>query len=299
MANRASLNDSLNKLQALSSSGEVAKVKVRRSGRNKGANSDSARNLLGSLLDDSEQAAEREQQELEENRRRAEEEARLQREQEEEMARIEAERAIIAERQAQEELRMHHAEMQAQVQRQNDIDAGLIDLEEEARQKAAEEERLRLEAEARARKEAEKRAANELRLSQEYELEALRQEQLAKQAAPKRSKAVPIIIAGVAAAVVAAVIAYVVVGNQKTIDIYAPSAQYDTRSINFIPDEEALIAASISIVKQGEDPKPVSKPRTKRPGGSGGSAQAADNKPKVSLTGGGKGGIFGGGKRSF
>jgi hypothetical protein len=295
MANRPSLNDSLNKLQALSSSGEVAKVRVRRHGRDK-SNSDNAKNLLGSLLDDSEQAAEKEQQQLEENRRRAEEEARLQREQQEEMARIEAERAIIAEKQAQEEMRMHRAEMQAQVQRQNDIDAGLIDLEEEARQKAAEEERLRQEAEARARKEAEKRAANELLLSQEYELEALRQEQLAKQAAPKKNKAIPIIIGAVAAAAVAAIVIYITLGNQKTIDIYATSAQYDTRSINFMPDEEALIAASISVVKQGEDPKP-SKPRAKKP--SGGAAAPAESKPKVSLSSSGKGGIFGGGKRSF
>ena len=295
MADRGSLNDSLNKLQALSSSADVARAKVRRKDKKKPGN-ESAKNLLGSLLDDSEQAAEREQQELEESRRRAEEEARFQREQEEEMARIEAERAIIAEKQAQEELRIHHAEMQAEVQRQNDIDAGLIDLEEEARQKAAEEERLRREAEARARKEAEKRAAAELRKSQEFELEALRQEQLAKQAVPKKSKTVPIIIGAVAAVLVAGIIAFVVIGNQKTLDIYAPSAEYDTRTISFMPDQEALVAASINIVKQEDDPKPVKARTNRKPGGS--TAAPAANKPKPSLTG-GKGGLFGGGKRSL
>ena len=297
MADRGSLNDSLNKLQALSSSADVSRAKVRRKDKKKPGN-ESAKNLLGSLLDDSEQAAEREQQELEESRRRAEEEARFQREQEEEMARIEAERAIIAEKQAQEELRIHHAEMQAEVQRQNDIDAGLIDLEEEARQKAAEEERLRREAEARARKEAEKRAANELRKSQEFELEALRQEQLAKQAVPKKNKTVPIIIGAVAAALVAGIVAFVVLSNQKTIDIYAPSAEYDTRTISFMPDQEALVAASINIVKQEEDPKPV-KARGPRKTSSGATSAPAANKPKPTLSGGGKGGLFGGGKRSL
>lgn len=280
--------DSLTKLNSLSASGEVAKVKrtPHSLGKSK-ANKENAKNLLGSILDDTDAAAEAEKIRNEEKKRRAEEEARIAKELEEEKARYEAERQIIAEKQAQEDLRIRQAEMQAQLQRQKDIEAGLIDLEEEARLAREEEERKRAEEAERERKEAEKKAATELRISQEHELAALRREQIAKEAAPKTSN-MPKIIAAVAVLVIAlGAVAYFVL-DQEEIDIYALSETSDTRTIGFIEDDLQMSRVNVSIVKQAEDPKPVkARPRRK-------AAPAEPAKPKPTLGGGKRGGLFGG-----
>ena len=87
----------------LKTSSEVARIRRQPKGK---PGSESAKNLLGSILDDSAAAAEKERKQLEENRRRAEEEELLRKANEEEMAKLEAEQAILAEQQAQEDLKL-------------------------------------------------------------------------------------------------------------------------------------------------------------------------------------------------
>ena len=68
MSNQSALNDSLNKLSELSSSGEVARInRSKRSSRHK---SESAKSLLGNLLDDSIATADAEREREEERKRR-------------------------------------------------------------------------------------------------------------------------------------------------------------------------------------------------------------------------------------
>lgn len=287
MANHSSLNDTLDRMQALSSSTEMAKVKIRRPRREK-PGSENVKNLLSDLLDDSAQAAEEEKRRRKEDRERAEEEKRQKQEAEAETARLEAEKALEAEKQAQEALKQHHAEMQAQVQRLNDIDAGLIDLEEEARQKAAEEARQRAEAEAKARKLAEQKAAEELKRQQESELHALRSEQIEKQSNVKKSHSVPIALAALAVVIITLVVVYVVATMPKDGegDVYRLGKTYTVREIAFQRENTEMLMAQADIVKQAPDPKPVKRRPSKK------STSKADTTPKRSLLS-SKGGIFG------
>ena len=281
--------DSLTKLNSLSASGEVAKVRRTSQGDGKSKpGKESAKNLLGSILDDAAAAAEAEAIRNEEKKRRAEEEARIAKELEEERARYEAESQLLAEKQAQEDLRIRQAEMQAQLQREKDIEAGLIDLEEEARLAREEEERkAAIEAE-KARKAAEKKAANDLRISQEYELEALRRDQLAKAAAPKASKLPKILWAVGLVLLLGVGVGVYFLNQEEPVDVYALSDSVGTRTVGFIEDEVQIAKVGISEVKQAEDPKPErARPRKK-------AAPAEPAKPKPTLGGGRKGGLFGG-----
>ena len=89
MSNQSALNDSLNKLSELSSSGEVARInRSKRSSRHK---SESAKSLLGNLLDDSIATADAEREREEERKRREEEEAQRKKEYEEQVAKLQAE----------------------------------------------------------------------------------------------------------------------------------------------------------------------------------------------------------------
>lgn len=276
------------------SSSENVRAKIRRPSRGK-PGGESARNLLGNLLDDSAAAAEEERLRREADQKRAEEEARLQREHEEEMAKLEAERALIAERQAQEEMRLHQAELQAQVQREKDIEAGLIDLEEEARQKREEEARKRAEEEARIKKETELREANERKRTQEAELEALRQEKMVRDTAPKKN---PFILPACLAALVlfSIGIGYYLLAVkpeneriQAVTEGYSISKQYPTQDIMFLADNDAMKAETLSLVKQAPDPKPSAK--KKRPTNT--TSGPAEPVKKPTLTG---GSLFGKGK---
>lgn len=258
---------------------------------------ESARNLLNSVLDDTAAAAEEERIRLEEARKRAEEEARLQKEREEEMARMEAEQAIMAEQQAQEDLKHHQEEMQAQLQRQKDIEAGIIDLEEEARQKRAEEERIRAEEAERVRKAEAKKEALALQEHQKIELEKLKLEERAREAAPKKSK-LPMVL-GIAALMAILAVAGLFVfgvfdrGHYGDAGLYYNlSEEINTRGVAFVQDNEDIMGVKTAMVKQAEDPKPVAAPknRPKRP-----AAAAAPEPSKPSLMG-GRGGLFGGGK---
>ena len=258
---------------------------------------ESARNLLNSVLDDTAAAAEEERVRLEEMRKRAEEEARLQKEREEEMMRLEGEQALMAEQQAQEDLKHHQEELQAQLQRQKDIEAGIIDLEEEARQKRAEEERLRAEEAERVRKEEAKKEALALQEHQKIELEKLKLEERAREAAPKKSK-VPMVVGIVALMTVLTVAGLFVFGvfdrgNYGDAGLYYNlSEEINTRGVAFVQDNDDIMGVKTAMVKQAEDPKPVAAPknRPKRP-----AAASAPEPSKPSLTG-GRGGLFGGGK---
>lgn len=290
MPKESSLAASLNKLAEMSSSGEVAKVKQRRQVKEQAwVSNDSAKNLLGSLLSDSSKAAEEELARQEAAAAQAVEAARRAREREEEMLQLEAKRELLSEMQAQEEMRLRQLEMQAQLQRQKDIEAGVIDLEEEARLQREAEERQRKEAEERQRKEEEKRASEALLREQAKELEALRQKELLEQAMPKRSKLIPIVLAAVVLFGAAGVGIFLHL-NQEEIDIYAPSAQYDTRTIGFMPDESAMLAVQMQLVKQAEPPKPVvARPRSasrSRPKTGGSTVAAPEKKPSGLKSGG-------------
>lgn len=281
-------------------SGEHSAARIRRPSRGK-PGGESAKNLLGSLLDESAAAAEEERLRREEDRMRADEEARLAKEHEEEMARLEAERAIIAEKQAQEEMRLHQVEMQAQVQREKDIEAGLIDLEEEARKAREEEERKRAEAEAKAKKEAGKRAAEELKRQQEAELAALRQEEVAKNAAPKKNHFVlPMVL--VALVLLAMGAGYFVMEvkphNERMARLergYSLQDEYITKEVKFETPEAEMLGGELMVVKQAADPKPV----VKRPSsGKKPATTTTPASPSGGKLGGGKlgGGKLGGGK---
>ena len=273
------------------SSGEHSVAKIRRPSRGK-PGGESAKNLLGSLLDESAAAAEEERLRLEEDRLRAEEEARLQQEHQDEIARLEAERAIIAEKQAQEEMRMHQVEMQAQVQREKDIEAGLIDLEEEARLAREEEARRQAEAEAKAKKEAERLAAEELKRQQEAELAALRQEAVALNAAPKKNRAaLPItLVALVMIALGAGYYLLLVKPHNERMDALAQAytlhPEYISKDVRFSVEENEMVGWDMSTVTQSAPPKP----KTKSSGGSKKPVQTAPAQPekKPSLLGGGK-----------
>lgn len=289
--------DSLSKLGAVSSSGEVSKVKhVTRSGSNarvSGGNakvSRESKNLLSIILEDSAAAAEVESLRNEEKKRRADEEARIAKEIEEERTRLEAEQQMIAEKQAQADLRNRQAEMQAQLQRQKDIEAGLIDLEEEARIAREEEARRLAEEQARAKKAADKHAATELRMSQETELEALRRDQLARESAPAASR-MPLVIGLVVTLLLicGGVGAYWFM-KPEPIDIYALSAEEETRALAFLPEDMDSVSVDVLIVKQMEEVK-EDKPRAKKA-----AAPAEAPKKKPTLGGGLRGGLFGGGR---
>lgn len=291
----ANLNDSLNKLSSLSSSGELSRVNIRRPGRGK-PGGESAKNLLGDLLNDSAEAAEAERIRKEEERKRVEEEERMQKELEEEKLKLEAEQALMTEQQAQEALREQQAKLQAQVQREKDIEAGLIDLEEEARQKREEEERKRAEEDAKRKKEEERQASIERQAKQQAELEALQKEELVRRAVPKKSKAVPVII--VAACVVVAALAAVYIFKiqpdmEKEARYFAAfdlAEKYESRGVAFLSEDQDMTDTyAINIVKQGEDPKPVKVRSKKDKGGSGGGA-ATTTKPTLG------GGLLGSGK---
>jgi len=300
MSKESSLAASLNKLSEMSSSGEMARVKQRRSVKAQAWGSDdNASNLLGCILDDSSKDAEEEARHHEEARQRASEEARRQREYEEDMKRLEAERELIAQQQQQEELRVRQAEMQAQLQRQKDIEAGLIDLKEEARLAREEEARKRAEADAKVRKEAEKRANELLLREQQAEIEALRQQEILEQSRPKRSKAPFIAMAALVVVGLGGAIGYYLL-NQEPIDIYALSTEYDSRSIGFLPESLDMVSMEVMVVKQADDPKPVRPVVTRpRPPGGGGGAKPPGGDPPASTgggLGGGKSGGLGGGK---
>lgn len=290
MSKETSLAASLNKLSEMSSSGEVAKVKQRRKVNEQvWVSNDSAEHLLGSLLSDSGKAAAEELARQAAAAAAAAAEAKLAREREDEMLQLEAERKLLSEKQAQEEMRLRQAEMQAQLQREKDIESGVINLEEEARLQREAEEKARQEAEEKARKEEERRANEALLRAQAEELEALRQKELLEQAMPKRSKLLPIILAALVLIAASGVAAYFYL-NQEEIDIYAPSAEYDTRTIGFIPDESAMLAVEMQLVKQGEPPKPVvERPRPTRRAASKSrkAAPSTEKKPTNALKGGG------------
>ncbi|MCL2325747.1 MAG: hypothetical protein FWC40_04520 [Proteobacteria bacterium] len=306
MSKESSLAASLNKLSEMSSSGEVARVKQRRSVKAQAWSSDdNASNLLGCILDDSSKDAEEEARQQEEARQRATEDARRRREYEEDMKRLEAERELTAQQQQQEELRLRQAEMQAQLQRQKDIEAGLIDLEEEARLAREEEARKRAEAEAKARKEAEKRANELLLREQQAEIEALRQQEILEQSRPKRSKVPFIAMAALVVLGLGGGIGYYLL-SQEPVDIYALSTDYDSRSIGFLPESLDMVSMEVMVVKQADDPKPVratTAPRPRPAGGSGGSQPkppAADTtQPGKSGLDSGKGGGLLGGRRGL
>ena len=258
---------------------------------------ESVHNLMSNILDDTAAAAEEERIRLEEMRKRQEEEARLQKEHEEEMMRLEGEQALMAEQQAQEDLKHHQEEMQAQLQRQKDIEAGIIDLEEEARQKRAEEERIRAEEAERVRKAEAKKEALALQEHQKIELEKLQLEERARNAEPKKSK-VPM-IAGIVAlmAILAGAGCFVFGvfdrGHYEDSGLYYNlSEEVNSRAVAFVQDNEDIMSVKVSMVKQEADPKPVAKQsnRPKRP-----AAAAAPEPSKPSLMG-GRGGLFGGGK---
>lgn len=283
----ANLNDSLNKLSELSSSGEVARVsRPKRNAAKK--QTESAKNLLGSLLDDSVATAEMERVRDEEAKKRAEEEAQRKKEYDEEMAKLEAEQAILAEQNEIEERKARQAEMQAQLQREKDIEAGIIDLEEEARQKREAEEREAAIAAEKAKKEADKRAAEALRISQQNELEALHNEEINAVAAPKKQNfgiigvvIVLILVVGGAAGF------FLKEKSDNAFDYYGLNSEYHTQTIRFVALDTSVVGANFSIVKQEAPPKPVKKaPAKKKP------AQTVAPKPKPSLSG-GKGGLFG------
>lgn len=289
MSNQSALNDSLNKLSELSSSGVA---RINRSKRPSRRKSESAKSLLGNLLDDSIATAQAEREREEERKRREEEEAQRQKEYAEEMAKLEAEQAILAEQKEIEARRIRQAEMQAQLQREKDIEAGLIDLEEEARQKRAEEERQAAIAAEKARKEAEKLAAQKLRISQQNELEALRLEEVQAAAKPKSSNAVVYVLIVLILAAAGGASWYFYSKNQE-INYYAMQEEYTPNALIVSDARMDKFDVAVSVVTQEAPPKPVKKTTSKnrKP-----STATAAPKPAPSLTGGKKGGIFGSGK---
>ena len=291
MSIESGLNDSLNRLSEFSSS-EMARVNVKRPAKGK-PGAESARKLLGSILDDSAAAAEEERRRLEETRRRAEEEERRKKEEEEEMARLEAERAIIAEQQAQEDLKMQQAKMQAQLQREKDIEAGIINLEEEARIAREAEAKKRAEEEAKRKKAQDRRDAIDLKKTQENELAALKQEELARKSMPALSK-MPIFAAAAAViAVIAGVAAFFLLA-QKHVEPYAlmGGEDYALRRVVFTKENPEYFTMDVSVVEQ-EKPKPVADSNRKpgkRP--SSGKTPAKPNTPAQPSN---KPGLIGGG----
>ncbi len=287
----ADFNDSLNKLSEFSTSGEVAKVnRAKRKGK---ANSESAKNLLGSLLDDSAAQAEAERRRKEEERRRAEEEARIRAEEEEIRSKYEAEQALLAEQKELEERKQRQAEMQAQLQRQKDIEAGLIDVEAEERAKREEEARRAAEAAAKAQKEAELAEAERKRQIQEAELERLHREtelQNQENARTKNKNTFPLL--ALAACLIAAgvVIYWFFFKPAEPRDFYEIDDQLSVSStiVAFLPEDSSSANIEVKVVKQAADPKPVR--RVSHTKAKETPKQAA---PKASLTG-GKGGLFGG-----
>lgn len=287
MASSSNPNDAQSRLAKVSLSGSTAKVN--RPGGNSKNGRENALNLLGSILDDSAAEAEQEHAKNEANRKRAEEEARLQRERDEEMAKLEAERALVAEQQELEDLKLKQAQMQAQLQREKDIEAGLIDLEEEARQKKAEEDRIAAEAAAKAKKEADRREAEALRIAQQNELNALNQEQL-NAAMTAKNPYIPVIIVAIIFLVIAGCFAayYLIKQSNKPNDFYCAADSYAAQELSTAQESTlGMVSVNVSLVKQAEDPKPVKKSRPK-------AAAPAAAKPKPSGLGGGRR-LFGGG----
>ena len=294
MPTESGLNDTLNKLSQLSSSSELSKVKIKRPARGK-PGSESAFNLLGSILDDSSAAAEEEKRRLETARREAEEQERRQKEAEEEALRLDAERELLAEQKAQEELKQHQAEMQAQLQRQKDIEAGIINLEEEARLAREAEECKRAEEEAKRQKVQAKQDAIMLKKTQEHELASLKQEELARNSIPKKSK-VPLIVGLAAIVLIIGGIATYLMATEEVLDPYALSEgdEFEASEIAFVKDKAEYMTMAVSVVKQEEEKierkvTPKKKPTTSaKP-----AVQTPSNKPGLR----GGGGLIGGGRK--
>ena len=291
MSIESNLNDSLDELLKTSSTGN-ARVRSRRAGKVK-PGQESAMSLLDSILDDSNKAAAEEEKQQEEARIRAAEEAAEAKEREELQRRLDGEMLLLKEQQAQDALRKNQSQMAQKVQREKDIEAGLIDVEEEARLAREAEEKKRAEEELKARKAQEKKERRERIAKQKQELQTFAQLEAIEAAKPKKSNAPIFISIAAVLAVVAGIIIYLQVTKEE-IDIYALSTNYETMNVNFLKDDPEMSVMASSIVAQAEPveaPKPTATSKKKS------SAKPAAQQPKPSLTGKtGKGGLLGKGK---
>lgn len=292
MSIASNLNDSLDELLKQSSTGN-ARVH-RRPGKVK-PGQESAMSLLDSILDDSNKAAAEEERRQEEARIRAAEEAAEAKEREALQKRLDGEMLLLKEQQEQEILRKNQAKLAKQVQREKDIEAGLIDVEEEARLAREAEEKKRAEEELRARKAQEKKERREHIAKQKQELQTFAHLEAIEAAKPKKSKAPIFIALGAAVILVAGIITFLLLTKEE-IDIYAPSPAYETMNVYFQKDKLVMLAMGSNVVMQ-EAPVVAPKPSsTKRKSSASSASAPAPAQPKASLSDKGKGGLLGKGK---
>lgn len=291
MSIESNLNDSLDELLRTSSTGN-AKVRSRRANRAK-PGQESAMSLLDSILDDTNKAAAEEERNQEEARIRAAEEAAEAKEREEMQKRLDGEMLLLKEQQAQADLRKNQSQMAQKVQREKDIEAGLIDVEEEARLAREAEEKKRAEEELKARKAQEKKERRERIAQQKKELQTFAHLEAIEAAKPKKSNT-PIFIAIAAVFLVSCGIVGYLFLTKEEIDIYQPSESYETVKVYFQKDNIATLAMESNVVAQEAPSAPpkVTPTKKKHTGSSSSSAsQPASNRPTLTS---GKGGLLGG-----
>lgn len=294
MSIESNLNDSLDELLRTSSTGN-ARVRSRRANKAK-PGQESAMSLLDSILDDTNKAAAEEERNQEEARIRAAEEAAEAKEREEMQKRLDGEMLLLKEQQAQADLRKNQSQMAQKVQREKDIEAGLIDVEEEARLAREAEEKKRAEEELKARKAQEKKERRERIAQQKKELQTFAHLEAIEAAQPKKSNAPIFIGLAVAGALIASVVVVLLL-NKEEIDIYKPSDSYETAKVYFLKDSIGTLAMDVSVVKQEAPAAPVkvTPGKKKTTGSSSSSSTPAATTTKPTLTS-GKGGLFGKGK---
>ena len=293
MSIESNLNDSLDELLRTSSTGN-ARVRSRRANKAK-PGQESAMSLLDSILDDTNKAAAEEERNQEEARIRAAEEAAEAKEREELQKRLDGEMLLLKEQQAQADLRKNQSQMAQKVQREKDIEAGLIDVEEEARLAREAEEKKRAEEELKARKAQEKKERRERIAQQKKELQTFAHLEAIEAAQPKKSNAPIFIGLAVAVALIASVVVFLLL-NKEEIDIYKPSDSYETAKVYFLKDTTDTLAMDVSVVKQEAPAAPVKVTPGKKKttgGSSSNTSTATTNKPTLTS---GKGGLFGKGK---
>ena len=293
MSIESNLNDSLDELLRTSSTGN-ARVRSRRANKAK-PGQESAMSLLDSILDDTNKAAAEEERNQEEARIRAAEEAAEAKEREEMQKRLDGEMLLLKEQQAQADLRKNQSQMAQKVQSEKDIEAGLIDVEEEARLAREAEEKKRAEEELKARKAQEKKERRERIAQQKKELQTFAHLEAIEAAQPKQSNAPLFIGLAVAVALIASVVVFLLL-NKEEIDIYKPSDSYETAKVYFLKDTTDTLAMDVSVVKQEAPAAPVKVTPGKKKttgGSSSNTSTATTNKPTLTS---GKGGLFGKGK---
>lgn len=276
-----SLSTSLNKLSDFAShrssgSGSTAKVKRKNKGKNQSSwkSDESTDNLLSGIISDIEEEASAEEARKERERIAKEEAKKAEEELLEIQKRAEAEAQLMEEAIKLQQTQERRTIQLAAITRQKKIEAGEIDLEEEARQKREEEARIQRKKDEEEARKNELSEAQKLIEQQDEHLKELALKPLEEAMQQKKSNAGKIFL--IAFALIALVAAYGFIDikfiqkgpvynwYEPDADVYAMQENYPITNVTFEATKVDLLAIDQKLVDQGIVETP------KRTGGGGG-----------------------------